>query len=182
MNEYHTALSLPKNVFREGISPQTFPIKRRTLLVPELHLNPDIINIIHSVDLVIRQVELFYSPPNLVSGIHRDVPNADISKINWVYFGKDSIMSWYDTDPNKPLTGPIGNKYKSYSREESILLHSYKIHSPSLVQAGIAHNITNFNEERWAVSLMLIYKNPDKNFIEQCPYNESIARLKEYIL
>jgi hypothetical protein len=178
MNVYYTGLSLPKNVFKENITVHDFPITRRTLLNPYLHLNPDIVKIINDAGLRIGQAELFYSPPGLVSGIHRDVPNSDISKINWVYHGSNSTMSWYDSDSKKKVTGPAGNEYKGYTLDEVTLLHSCAIPSPSLIQAGIAHNVINHNEPRWAVSLMLYYK--DK--FTQCPYSDALTRLKDYIL
>lgn len=180
MNEFHTALSLPKNVFNESTSCHDFELTRRTQLIPSLHLNSDILKIIDSVGLYIGLAELFYSPPGMISGIHRDNGSSDISKINWVYQGKDSKMIWYDTDPNKPIIGSVEKKnlYKLYTAEESKLLHEFEIHSPSLVQVAVAHNIINNSEPRWAVSLMLYYKDR----YGQCPYNVSLDRLKDYIL
>lgn len=178
MNNFHTALSLPKNVFNDSTTVHSFALTRRTLLIPRLHLNPKVIEIVNEVGLRIGQSELFYSTPDMVSLIHRDTPGADISKINWVYQGEQSVMAWYDTDPNKIMTGPTGNTYKSYTIEESTLLHTSEIHSPSLVQAAIAHNVINSSEPRWAVSLMLFYK--DK--FGQCSYSDALERLKDYIL
>lgn len=178
MNIYHTGLSLPKNVFKENISVHSFPLTRRIVLTPQLHLNLDIIRIINNVGLRIGLSELFYSPPDMFSDIHRDTPNTDISKINWIYQGQHSVMAWYHTDPNKPAIGKVGHTYKSYSKEESTLLHCSEITSPSLVQAAIAHNVINKSEPRWAVSLMLYYKEKHS----QCSYSDALDRLKDYIL
>jgi hypothetical protein len=178
MNNFHTALSLPKDVFNDSTTVHSFALTRRTLLIPHLHLNPKVIEIINNVGLRIGQSELFYSTPNMVSGIHRDTPGLDISKINWVHQGEQSVMAWYDTDPNKIMAGPIGNTYKYYSIEESTLLHTSEIHSPSLIQAAIAHNVINSSEPRWSISLMLFYKNK----FGQCSYTDALDRLKDYIL
>lgn len=178
MNIFHTALSLPKNIFNDSTTVHSFVLKRRTLLSTKLHLNPEVLEIINNAGLRIGQVELFYSPPEMFSSIHRDIPSDDIGKINWVYQGNESRMAWYDTDPNKIIDGPKNNSYKSYTIEESTLLHTSEIHSPSLVQAAIAHNVINKSEPRWAVSLMLFYN--DK--INQCSYSYVLDRLKDYIL
>jgi len=176
MNEFHTALSLPKNVFNVNTSVHSFPLTRRTILNPNLHLNLDVVKIINDAGLRIIQSELFYSPPDMVSGIHRDTPGSDISKINWIYQGSNSVMCWYDTDPNKIIEGRPGNTNKLYSLDESTLIHKSEICSPSIIQAGVAHNVINSSEPRWAVSLMLCYR------IKQCPYYEAVERLKEYVL
>ena len=175
---YHTAMSLPKNVFKENITVHDFSITRRTLLIPHFHLNPDVVKIISDAGLKIKLAELFYSTPGMVSIIHRDVPGYDISKINWVYYGENSTMRWYNSEPNVNVIGPAMNRYRGYSPDEVTLLHEYAIHSPSLVQAGIAHNVVNHNEPRWAVSLMLSYK--DKN--TQCSYSDALDRLHDYVL
>jgi hypothetical protein len=178
MNNFNTALSLPKNIFNDSTTVHSFALARRTILFPSRHLNPKVIEIINNVGLRIGQTELFYNPPEKITGIHRDTPGLDISKINWVYQGSGSVMAWYDTDPNKIIEGPLGNTYKAYTIEESTLLHTSEIHSPSLVQAAIAHNIINSSEPRWAVSLMLFYKNK----FGQCSYSDALDRLKDYIL
>ena len=177
MNVYHTALSLPKNVFKENISVNSFPLTRRIVLSPPLHLSIDIIRLMNNVGLRIGLAELFYSPPYMVSGIHKDTPSPDISKINWVYKGYESEMAWYATDSNKKSEGSGNNTYIPYSIEESKLLHKSKIHSPSIIQAAIAHHSINKNYPRWAVSLMLFYK--EKHL--QCKYNDAITRLSDYI-
>ena len=177
MNPLHSALSLPNNVFKEDITVHSFPLTRR-ILIPNHYLNPDILKIINDAGLRIGQTELFYSYPNMVSGIHRDVPGNDISKINWIYYGNNSKMIWYDTDDNKHIDGPSNNKCKFYTLEESTLLLETNIHSPSLIQAAIAHNIKNFDEPRWVVSVMLFYKYQNK----QCAYNDARCRLHNYLI
>lgn len=178
MKNLHLGLSLPKNVFTENLDVNSFPLTRRLLLNPIAHINPEILTIFKEAKLRIGLAELFYSPPNMISGIHRDTPGKDISKINWVYQGKNSVMSWYNTDNNKTVSGKQTNKYKYYEPDECELICKSSIHSPSLIQAAVAHNIHNFDEPRWAVSLML-YEN---NSYIQCPYDEAAVRLSKFII
>ena len=176
MKNLHIGLDFPKTVFNEFTNIHSFQLTRRTLLTPMLHLNLDVLKIIKDSGLRIGLAELFYSPPNMFSGIHRDNPADDISKINWVYHGTNSKMCWYETDPDKPILGQGSSTYRAYSLEESKLICKTEIHSPSLIQAAIAHNVHNDTEPRWSVSLMLY------NGAVQCPYNETIERLKNYII
>jgi hypothetical protein len=123
-------------------------------------INPYWYNLMESNGLILRRVELFYGPPSTpyILGIHIDNGHGDRSKINWVFGGEGSTMHWYrvvNEKPKEKLTTPVGSKYNVYEPDEVQLMHSNVIKNPSLIQAGIPHNIINPGSERWCYSMVV---------------------------
>ena len=175
MNSLFAELNLP-DVFNKDYNIHSFPIARRTLLSPSMHLNREILQILYKADLRITQVELFYSPPDNFSKIHSDVYTNDISKINWSYHGSDSKMIWYEPlIANTKREGPANNSYIGYEPEQVKELASTTLVKPSLIQAAVPHNVLTAIEERWCVSLMLT----DNKTKKQATFGTCIERLAE---
>jgi hypothetical protein len=161
MSRYYS-LDIKIPLFKPEINPFEFPKVRHTQLSLD-KLNPEIISLFSSLNLRIVLVEVFYSKPGLVSGIHIDSNGGDINKINWVFGGKNCTMNWYSVKPgniNKVITKTdINTKYQSFSTNEVILEDSTVLHSPALVHVGVPHNVQNCLERRWCVSLVYEYKD-----------------------
>jgi hypothetical protein len=150
-------LNLDIPLFKSEINPFNFPKVRHTKL-PIESLNPLIVDWFRSLSLEIVLVEVFYSKPNLFSGIHIDSAGGNINKINWIYGGKDCEMNWYSikntVEGRTTNSTPIDTRYVSYFPDEVEVEYSKVLHSPSLVNVGIPHNISNKHEDRWCVSLV----------------------------
>jgi hypothetical protein len=105
--------------------------------------------------------EIFYTPPGGSIGIHVDrVRGQDNpAKLNWAYGGAGSTMRWYSqTDNTEPkiMTTPIGTGYALFDRQSCTLVHETEIGQPTLVNAGIPHDVTNPDSHgRWCVSITL---------------------------
>lgn len=153
---YNLNLSIP--LFKEGINPFSFPKERHTILDIDKVLNLDIINWFSNFSLKIILVEVFYSSPFFISGIHADCNGGDINKINWVFGGEDCKMNWYSaTQVNASqltMLTPVGTEYIPYRYRDVDLLHSEVLKSPSLVHVGIPHNVVNGMYDRWCVSVV----------------------------
>jgi len=152
---YDLNLKIP--LFKSEINPLNFPKVRHTKLSIEF-LNPLIVEWFRLLSLEIVLVEVFYSRPKLISGIHTDSTGSDINKINWVYGGSNCEMKWYslkDSEVKKPASiTPINTRYQLYSFNEVNLECSRVLHSPSLVNVGVPHNVCNHDEDRWCVSVV----------------------------
>ena len=173
MQNLHLALPLPVTIFKEQYTVHSFPLSRRILLSPAMHINPDIIDIISDAGFYINLTELFYSPPGMISGIHSDLRGDDISKINWVIGGAESVFNWYKPASINPIQG--SNQYRAYTLDEVTLLDSTPLQTPSLIQAAIPHNVVNLSEPRWSVSLMIY----NKKTYDHAAFNDVAAKLKD---
>jgi hypothetical protein len=122
------------------------------------HLNPKLLRLLESVKLFPAHCEIFYSPPHLFSGIHVDIGHGDRMKINWIFGGERSTMNWYrlkDTvSPRIPDKSKINTLYVPYDLTEVDLVYTEQLANPSIVQVGVPHNITNYSQDRYCVSVV----------------------------
>lgn len=130
------------------------------LKIPKV-INPQLLEFLAAKRIFPDHCELFYSPPNFFSGIHVDVNHGDLTKINWVFGGKDSVMNWYSpkVEKKETINSAVNTPYIGYYQNEVDLIHSCNLGFPSLVQVGIPHNIKNFNEHRFCISLVMTMRD-----------------------
>lgn len=129
-------------------------------------LNSELIELTQNLGLTLIWSECFYTNPKQFTGIHVDhttkdyvVANNDIAKLNFVFGGKDSVMLWYSPKVanHSFKVNRINSTYISYTLDQVDLVHETVVGFPSLVQAGIPHNIKNGPEGRFCLSLSFIY-------------------------
>jgi hypothetical protein len=181
MNQICYNLNLPIPLFKEGINPFSFSKERHTILDIDKVLNLDIIEWFSNFSLKIISVEVFYSPPSFISGIHADCNAGDINKINWVFGGENCKMNWYsikhvNASQTSALTS-VETDYIPYRYSDVDLLHSEVLKSPSLVHVGMPHNVSNSMHDRWCVSI--VYADVLTN--KRPTMEESVNLFKSYI-
>jgi hypothetical protein len=183
----YRALNFTFGPFRNDIDPYAFlnelhSAKENIKKINLDAINEEFINLLSSLDLTINHVESFYKPASIgFSKAHIDVLGGDISKINWVFGGKDSTMNWFELLPGKEIiqnTTLIGTTYLSANEQDINLIDSCKLQSPSLVQVGILHNIINSVEDRFCVSVCFI----DNKTNARVSFETATALLKQYLL
>ena len=117
---------------------------------------------IENLDLRLNHAEVFFSLPNIYYPIHRDQHNLiDFPKINFVYGGDNSKMNWYKIKEGREGISSytnINTAFVQYELNDVDLIFSQEIKSPSLVQAGVPHNVTS-PTLRWSVSTVYTTKN-----------------------
>ena len=183
MNKYCAYLSIPFPLFKERVDPLKFPKTRHFKLDKDEVLNDDLQHWFDSLKLEIYLVEVFYTPPNEVGIIHIDSVGGDYTKLNWQFGGKDSVMNWYsETTPNsrKKTITSIGSNSISFDENNVTKIHSQTIQNPSLVQVGVPHNIENFSEDRWVVSV--VYKYPIAKYIVRPTWDKSLLLFNDYLI
>jgi hypothetical protein len=123
------------------------------------YINSELVKFFKQRDLVLLPyIEIFHSIPHYTGPIHIDVGHGDFTKLNYVYGGKDSTMNWYEpliTNNNSQYT--LENReYIHYNDNQVKHVHSQVvgINKPSIVQVGVPHNSTNYDEDRYCVSLV----------------------------
>lgn len=144
-------------------------------------LSKSIIDFFSEKNLNISLVEIFYSPSKFKSKIHIDGISGDYTKINFIFGGKNGIMSWYSTnndhENNRDSSmNTIGTFHTIFSESEVKLEYQKNI-SLSLIQVGVPHRVENFQGERWAVCL--VYR--DKKTMKRPTMTESIEIFKNNI-
>jgi hypothetical protein len=154
-------------LFVEGYQHPHYP-ERCHVDVDPAEISPHWYELMERNNLILKRVELFYGPPNnpYTLGIHIDNGYGDRSKINWVFGGAGSVMHWYQPlhSHNKQVQStPVHSNYTLYEPSEVKLLHSQEIVNPSLVQAGIPHNIVNPGHERWCYSMVIMDPKTNDN-------------------
>jgi hypothetical protein len=106
----------------------------------------------------------FYSEGFIEHPIHIDnTHESDMVKFIWT-FGENHLMNWFATKNNfiekKAYAGDgklIDSRYHiPYLPHEVSLVHSQPVGFPSLIQAGIPHNVVNFSGERRCISIALV--------------------------
>ena len=131
-------------------------------------LNSDLVDLIQSLGLTVIWSECFFTNPNQFGGIHVDggidghpVINNDLAKLNFVLGGKDSTMLWYTSKVVNHAVSRnyINSKYIRYDINQVDCVYEAVVGFPSLLQAGIPHNIKNGPEGRFCLSLSFCDSN-----------------------
>lgn len=134
--------------------------ERRHITVDPAVINPHWANKLAQHGLRMGRVELFYGPPDFpyTLAIHTDTTMGDRGKLNWVIGGEGCTMHWYRVVTERPkerLPTQVGSVYNNYEPDEVECIHTTVVKTPSLVQAGIPHNIVNPGQERWCYSMVV---------------------------
>ena len=156
-------------LFRDSYQHPHFEQRTHINLNLEQDINPYWIELFKPHDLEVYRVELFYGPDQFpyTMGIHTDRNYGDWAKINWIFGGDGSQMHWYKplTSHNKEVKSTdVHSNYNLYEPSEVRLLRSESVSTPSIVQVGIPHNITNPGQERWCYS-MVIHDKTTQNHV-----------------
>ena len=171
-------INLYLNPLKEGIDIKSYGPDRHTR-IPISDINPDLISLIDRLDLKVLLAELFYTTPRTITGIHIDVVGGDYTKLNYIFDGKDSLMMWYKPKDNivKSISKTaINTRYISYASHEVEMIDKQSVKFPSIIQAGIPHNVINYSEPRWCLSIVLVKQNG-----ERLTMKESINIFNKYV-
>ena len=181
MNNYCTYLDIPFPLFNNNIDPFQFPKIRHVKLDKLEILSTEIQEWFTSLNLDIMLIEVFYTPPNEITVIHFDSVGGNYTKLNWQFGGAGSIMHWYSANApqaHTKTTTPIGSNSAIFKSTDVTKIHSQTIQNPSLVQVGIPHNIENFDEDRWVVSV--VFRYPNTKFLRPT-WSASLKIFNEYL-
>ena len=151
-------INLCVNPLREGLDINSFG-KNSHIKIPLSDINNDLISIFENLNLTLIFAELFYTHPFSFTKIHVDLLGGDYTKLNYVYGGENSNMCWYKQKneiQKSPSITVIDSSYISFNLNEVYLIDTQPIKFPSIVQAGIPHNVRNSNNPRYCLSLVLV--------------------------
>jgi hypothetical protein len=168
MNDYCIDLNLPVHPLIEGVSFDDLQKNNSSWTLVDLkYINPDLKKLFQSLGLIIKVAALFVLDGN-VSGEHHsdDIKISNLTKVNWSS-NTDHNMIWYKI--KNPIVEKKSNirhttlltprKYITYTDTELEEVHRATVGFPSLVQAGIPHNVENYKGVRKCLSIGLYDTN-----------------------
>jgi len=179
MNELYCPLNLPVTFFSDKFNIKKFKILNHQRVTNE-NISKEYFDFLTYLNIKLNHVELFITRPNLFLRIHKDQHNIhDFPKINFIIGGKYSTMNWY-----KPKSHTIGKiqhttiatPYIGYDLKDVDLIFSKEIHSPSIIQAGVPHNVTT-PVLRYAFST--VYTSMNDKLLT---WEEILSIFKDYII
>jgi hypothetical protein len=144
------------------------------------YISPELIDLFNRFELMIDLCENFYTPAFQKSKIHSDSEHYldDFIKINFIFGGRDSTMNWYNIKNNivgKKLKTGISTDYILYDENDVERIFTAQVKFPSLIQAGIPHNIENLSEPRYCLSIIPSMKG------KKISMQQGIEIFKEYL-
>jgi len=178
LNIYHTDVSLPV-VFEPQYADTD--VQNRMYKIDSSEAIVQWLNSI-GLEIVRAGAQLFYTPPHGSIPIHVDGTFLDNKvKLNFQYGGAGSEMRWYQrtapTATNSATSGQSG-KYLMVSEHQATQVWSAKIGKPSLINAGILHNVINGPEPRWVISIPLWDVNANQNL----QWTNAITKFEPWLL
>lgn len=145
-------------------------------------INVEFLSLLNRKKLYLTHAESFYKPPSSRNSYpHLDSFPGDIVKINWIYHGQDSTMNWLSLLPGKSLiksVTSINTTFYHANEYDTVIEESCFLHSPSLVQVGVLHNISNHKEDRYCLSFCI----SDKLTRKFVGFDKAKEVLEEYII
>jgi hypothetical protein len=184
MNQYCVPLSIVLNpCLKDPTDFATYNLNPKIVnhvTIPLEDISQEYKDFLASYGLELLLAEMFYLPPRTVTNVHTDVAGGDYSKINFIFGGSKSVMCWYQPKDgvNKSVeTNVINKKVVNYHKSEVSLVHKEHVHSPSIVQVGIPHNIVVNAERRWCISTVYVRADTKKRLT----MDETIALFAELI-
>jgi hypothetical protein len=163
MNKYHIGLKFNIPLFTdESIIEKFFHLGSANGSPNQLaRVNPELISLLTSKEMIPVACDYFVREPYDEMFIHVDGPPDPIGgkgKLNWVYGQDDnSKMNWFEPiDKNKYKTYHYGIPLTIYDKDNVRVVESSVIAgTPSLVNVGEPHNITNGANRRLCICLYL---------------------------
>ena len=176
MNNYCMDLNIPIPVLKPEFDINTFPETLATTLDIDQYLNIDLKNLLLELGLETISLDYLYKPAGFVSTVHSDILGGDFTKIIWNYSTGNSTWNWYSTNAE----GDIASDQPCirYSLDDVTLLHSQVVVSPSLVQVGIPHNMTNITDVHRTIGVC--FARPLSG--SRPTWQESISLFQNYLI
>jgi hypothetical protein len=166
-------------------------VRKHHLEVPMTDLNPELHAWFAKYNLEIFLAELFSKLPNpnraanrIHSGGNGD---PDKTKINWVWGGKNSYMTWYDKLESATPTdvGYLSSEaqityYTDLEAIDPAPVHRHQLIYPTatLVQIALPHAVENPEETRWCLCLI----TRDMTTKQRLGYQETLDRLNDVVV
>jgi len=177
-NFYFLNLNIP--LFKEGITINDLPTNYLVVIDKEKIINEKIFDFFKSLNLKINFVESFFKSPDTPRTIHTDALGGDYTKLNWVFGGGESQMTWYKPKSNlnkKVSFSPTGTRFLRFAESEVEETDRTPIIYPTLIQVGVPHNVVNVTENRHCISF--VFRHQDNRTLTM---QESVEIFKDYII
>lgn len=178
MNKFCIDLDLGVPLFKPNIDPMLFPTTYHMAL-DNTTISNELKDLLWEHKMYPAFFEYFYKSEFHTGNIHSDTDKlGDWPKLNWVFGGEDSTMSWYMLkDGAVPIINNTNaNTYSlHFNSEDLILAHTQHQGTPSLIQSGIPHSAKTLTKVRRCFSLCV---HRDK---QRPTWDDMISAFSKYI-
>jgi len=179
MNNFCVDMKSTLQLLKDDYDPFSAPMGHSKLDIT--HVREEFLELVDSLNLKTLYVEVFVKGPNYGPGVHVDHGKIDQAKLNWVYGGKDSYMTWYKIIPEKVNNirfnvTPINSYSVVYPEHAVEEIHRHVVKCPSMVQSGIPHGIHTLDESRYCYSAVLLTKEN-----QRLTFSQMTDLFKDYI-
>jgi len=175
MKNLHRELKLPVPFLSKEFDGTQYMSRYQHLSRSDISV--EFIDWLNSLNLVLGLAEVFLSIPGTYYGIHKDhITLTDFPKINWIFGKSTSYMNWYEPKTTGFTLKKETGLYVEYAIEDVKLLHSAELKSPSLLQAGVPHNVTVLKDYRWSIST--VYKHNNRLLT----YDDMVETLRPFLV
>jgi hypothetical protein len=147
-------------------------------------LNQEIKDWLHRLDLCVTVGEQFVRYPyQKAIPIHVDNPAyKEHVKLNYVYCDSEHQMTWYQLKADKEMqlaTTNVGTQYAWADTADCEEVFSAVVGQPSLINAGVLHNVTQVATIRWCWSFSIGHLDPTKGLLT---WDDAVEILKDHIV
>ena len=160
MNDFCVELDLDISPLCDGYDITSQSEWQKTISLD--YINPKLVNFLSQYGLQAKWLEVHMRTPGYICKIHTDTftSKGEYVKINWVYGGRNSYMSWYSPKNSKSGTSRLTDiektEFVEYQPYEVDLIATYPTHNkPYIVQAGVPHTVINPKETRYCLCCVL---------------------------
>ena len=165
MTDYCVDLNFSINPLISGVSIDSLQKNNESwTLVDPNYINPELKTVLGELGLTIKIAGLFTLAEGETGPIHLDGAKiSDLTKINWSY-NNDHDMIWYtvkngQVEKNIRTRNSTENlpprRFIDYHINEVEEVYRKRVGFPSLVQAGVPHNVANYKGVRRCLTIVL---------------------------
>jgi hypothetical protein len=137
-------------------------IQNRPVVFRIQSVDKNLQNFLNTLGVITRTPACFYTPPNSSREWHHiDSLQLDNRvKLNYIVGGENTVMQWFKFNGTEQhilkQENELGGGFLKFYPEACELIWEEELKSPSLINAGIPHNVkNNSNSGRWAISYPL---------------------------
>jgi hypothetical protein len=159
------------------------PFLFKELKMSIVHINVELHKFFDSIGLRILEPRYFHSGPLHTYKLHIDIPVIDnqVTRLNWIFDGKDSEMIWYGLKEGRKPQLVKNNRNEdilSVENDDCVEIGRDHLTGPNLVNVGIVHSLIGGTDRRHCYSFFL----QDKNTHKRLEWDEALSRFGDYIV
>ena len=137
---------------------------------PVSNLGEEFINFLATKELIVNYILVIWRPPGGVLLVHSDGQdyNPNWARLNYIHGGPGTVSWWLPNDEGYvPEMSGIYHHAKRWPMDKIYKAEETDLQGFNIMNVGTPHGVNNVQNDRWAVSLSLIYNNTEYTSFSQ---------------